>query len=223
MVESGELITYGYSKSFMLLFDVTPPETPSTNSANDDATDDADAESPEPIWLKAKVTWQVCKTTCIYGESKVSLGLKSAQKPKVDPGAYSRLRGWAKSIPLKEVPKGFHVEQEWIPSEEKGSIAGRWTIRWARKWIDRRPAIPVRWQVYPHALVAGLLDEVTPEPWIPDPQIHKRLSEGNQVTFVVRDVGQGFHPGLLGATMVPSPGKAIGPVSGYPAFECRGK
>ncbi|OUU25628.1 MAG: hypothetical protein CBC13_01775, partial [Planctomycetia bacterium TMED53] len=61
------------------------------------------------------------------------------------------------------------------------------------------------------------------ERWNPDPGAHKGAMPGNQVTFIVRDVGQGFHSGLLGVTMVPNPGKAKGPVSGYPAFEVRGK
>ncbi|MAJ29321.1 hypothetical protein CBD41_07880 [bacterium TMED181] len=210
MVEPGGLIAYGYKKPFMLLFTATPPQ------------ESAEKEVKQ-VFLEANVTWQVCKTTCIYGESAVKLPLKSAAIAEVNPESRKSLRGWQRSVPMKKAPKGFIIEQEWVPEEGKGAIAGRWTIRWARKGNDYRPAIPVRWQVYPHALVAGLLDEAAPERWNPDPKVHNGVLSGNQVTFIVRDVGQGFHPGLLGATMVPNPGKAKGPVSGYPAFECRGE
>ncbi len=209
MVEPGDLIAYGYKKPFMLLYTATPPAELQ--------------EGQSTIHLSGSVTWQVCKTTCLYGESEISLKLEAASQPVVNQESSKRIRGWASSIPLTKTPKGFLVEQEWVPAKEKGSIAGQWVIRWARKGDDRRPAIPVRWQVFPHSLVAGILDEAKPVRWVPDPSIHKGLAVGNQVTIVVRDVGEGFHSGLLGATMVPSPGKAKGPVSGFPAFECRGK
>ncbi len=215
MMEPGDLIAYGYKQPFMLLFTATPPKVSDQQKKAE--------SSRELVLLQANVTWQVCKATCIYGESEISLELKPADQVQVNAESQIKIRGWVESIPLKKVPKGYMVSQEWIPAAEKGSIRGRWVLRWARKGTDRRPAVPLSWQIYPHALVGGLVEEAKPVDWIPDPVAHPGYLRGKQVTFVVKDVDQGFHPGLLGATMVPSPGKAIGPVSGYPAFEIRGK
>lgn len=217
MVETGNLIAYGYKNPFMIRYVLTP--------ASSEEADSAEALLEiEKILITADVSWQVCKTTCIYGESFVKLSLQKSSAAVVDSRGQKLLAIWNSRYPKPvDQIRGFHFEQEWRAGQGPEGSAGAWTLRWARTKDDVRPAVPVNWRVFPHGLVAGILSEGKVRPWNPNLEVHKGLKLGKQVTFFVMDAGSDFHPGQLGATMVPSPGKAKGPVPGFPAVEWRGK
>jgi thiol:disulfide interchange protein DsbD len=68
-IESGDVLTYGYSGETLLLASVTPPD---------------DLQSGTPVVLKADVEWLECESTCIPGSSTVELTLPvlaSAPRP----------------------------------------------------------------------------------------------------------------------------------------------
>jgi len=59
------------------------------------------------------------------------------------------------------------------------------------------------------------------KPWLPDAEAGAGSVRGWQVRFSVEELGVGFQYRVLGATLVPSPGKAKGPVPGMPAIIVR--
>lgn len=61
-LDDGDLLTYIYEESVLLLVEITPPATlPGT-----------------PVPLKAKLSWLACKETCVPGNSTVSITLPTS-------------------------------------------------------------------------------------------------------------------------------------------------
>lgn len=212
MVEAGNLISIGYSKPFLLRFRITP-------------TVQDDEETPAKISIPVKVIWQVCEKTCIYGASETELSISAGGAPiPIDTGGSTILAGWKDQYPIPAAnARGFHFEHQWIPEQGTERVRnGTWVVRWARQGHDRRPAVPLQWIAFPHGIEAGLISEAKVQKWNPESTIENGRRIGWQVHFQLKELGLGFHPGLLGVTLVPSPGKAAGPVPGMPAITFAG-
>jgi DsbC/DsbD-like thiol-disulfide interchange protein len=212
MVEEGDLISIGYSKPFLLRFILTP----SSRSNVDD---------PRKICIPVKVIWQVCEKVCIYGKSQTELSISRGDESiTMDTGGSSILARWRDRYPVPaEKARGFHFEQQWIPEQGSTPIRkGTWVVRWSRQGDDRRPAVPLQWIAFPHGIEEGLISEAKVERWNRESSVENGRPVGWQVRFQLQELGLGFHPGLLSVTLVPSPGKAAGPVPGMPAVTLDG-
>ncbi len=207
MVEEGDLISIGYNKPFLLRFNLTP-----SSRSNDD--------DPSKISIPVKVIWQVCEKVCIYGKSETELSISRGDESiTMDTGGSSMLAGWRDRYPVAAAKaRGFHFEQQWIPQPGSTPIRkGTWVVRWSRQGNDRRPAVPLQWIAFPHGIEEGLISEAKVVRWNRQASIENGRSVGWQVQFQLEELGVGFHPGQLAVTLVPSPGKAAGPVPGMPA------
>lgn len=211
MVEPGDLISIGYKKPFLLRYRIQPAAP----------VDGEDALATVEIPLL--VIWQVCKTTCIYGESRTSLKLSRGDKPITDKEGSAMLARWKDRYPVEAAEaRGFRYQVDWFPDAHSGRVrSGTWVVRWYREGSDRRPAVPVQWVAYPHGLEAGIIQEAQVKPWLPDAEAGAGSVRGWQVRFSVEELGAGFQYRVLGATLVPTPGKAKGPVPGMPAIIVR--
>ncbi|MGE4618784.1 MAG: protein-disulfide reductase DsbD domain-containing protein [Planctomycetota bacterium] len=211
MVEQGGLVAIGYKKPFLMRYRIHPAPS-------------ADDSAAGKVEIPLEVIWQVCKTTCIYGESRTTLQLAAGEKPLADPKGLEMLARWRDRYPVEaSQARGFCYELKWYPAAPTGSAirSGTWLVRWYRELSDQRPAVPVRWIAYPHGLKEGVILEAKVEPFIREPDGKNRLLRGWQVSFLAEELGSGFQSGMLGATLVPSPGKAKGPVPGMPAIIIR--
>ena len=207
MVEAGNLVAIGYKEPFLLRYRIHPAKESSSESA--------------AVELALKVIWQVCKSTCIYGESEATVKVNRGTTSIRGKGA-AILKRWSDRYPIPlDKARGFQSTQQWIPAETDGVVrSGTWVVRWSRKGDDRRPAVPVRWLAYPHGIEAGLISEASVRTGTQDSSIPG--SPRWEVRFDLSELGVGFHPSMLGVTLVPGPGKAKGPVPGFPAITIKG-
>ena len=131
------------------------------------------------------------------------------------------LQRWKDRYPVEaSAARGYRYELDWFPDAHSGRVrSGTWVVRWGRE--GHQPAIPVQWLAYPHGLQAGVISEASVKPWIADTEGEIPSVKGWQVSFRLEELGLGFQYGSLGATLVPTPGKAKGPVPGMPAIIIR--
>lgn len=205
MVETGDLIAIGYKKPFLMRYRIHPAE--SVTDADDSAVE-----------IPLNVTWQVCKKTCIYGESQATLKIQEGSKPILDEKGQATIARWKDRFPVEASnARGYLYDLDWFPDAHSGRVrSGTWVVRWGR--VGPQAAIPIRWQAFPHRLQAGVISEATIKPWIPDTD---RKIQGWQASFRLEELGLGFQSDLLSATLIPTPGKAKGPVPGMPAIIIR--
>ena len=211
MVEPGNLVSIGYKKPFLLRYRIHPASS----------AEGEDAVSKVEIPLRA--IWQVCKTTCIPGESRMSLQLIRGDKPTVDKGGSAMLARWKDRYPVEaSAARGFRFRSDWFPDAHAGRVrSGTWVVRWYREGSARHSTVPIQWLAFPHGLEAGIVQEAEVRPWVGDSDGTAEVHRGWQVSFSVEDLGSDFQYGVLGATLVPAPGKAKGPVPGMPAIIVR--
>src|SRR4029077_17644188 len=84
-VTGGDIITFGYEHEVLLMAEITPPSNlPS-----------------EPVTLKAKVSWLVCKESCVPGDADLQLILPAAASGATAANAelFAKYRG--------ELPRAF--------------------------------------------------------------------------------------------------------------------
>ena len=215
MVEDGNLISIGYKKPFLIRFSITPAIEVDGDQAR--------------ISIPVKVIWQVCEKTCIYGQSESKLSISGgSDRAQMDAGGSTILARWRDRYPIPAAKaRGFRFEQQWIPDQGSDRIRkGTWVVRWSRKGTDRRPAVPLQWVAFPHAIQEGAISEArvvrATLKRARDSDVENVSLPGWEVRFELEDLGSGFHPGLLGVTLVPTPGKALGPVPGMPAITIEG-
>ncbi|MEE2882671.1 MAG: protein-disulfide reductase DsbD domain-containing protein [Planctomycetota bacterium] len=211
MVEPGNLVSIGYKKPFLLRYRIHP------------ASEVEAEETAVKVEIPLKIIWQVCKTTCIYGESQAVLQVARGGKPIGDREGIAMLARWKERYPVEASDaRGFHYQLDWFPDAHSDRVrSGTWVVVWYREGSDRRPAVPVQWVAYPHGLEAGIIHEAQVKPWTPAAEGENPATIGWQVSFRLEELGLGFQYGALGATLVPTPGKAKGPVPGMPAIIIR--
>lgn len=208
MVEPGDLITIGYKKPFLLRYRIRPAETV-------EDSENLDVEIP------LHVTWQVCKTTCIYGENQATLKIRSGEKPTGNSEGSAMLQRWKDRYPVEATAaRGFLYDLKWFPEASTGRVrSGTWVVCWGR--VGPRPAVATNWFAFPHGLKAGVISEATVKPWVRKAEGQIPEVRGWQVSFRLEELGLDFQYRNLSATLVPAPGKAKGPVPGMPAIIVR--
>jgi len=85
--EPGDLTTYGYADEVLLMAEVTPPAT---------------LAAGEPVTLRARVNWLVCRDICVPGEALLEISLPTQGTPAPANGElFSRYRS---RLPSGEPP-----------------------------------------------------------------------------------------------------------------------
>jgi DsbC/DsbD-like thiol-disulfide interchange protein len=123
MVEPGDLISIGYKKPFLLRYRIQPAAP----------VDGEDALATVEIPLL--VIWQVCKTTCIYGESRTSLKLTRGDKPITDKEGSAMLARWKDRYPVEAA--GARGRKGNIEAVKQHFAAGANVS--ARDWQNKTP------------------------------------------------------------------------------------
>ena len=102
-VDSGDVLSYGYSEENMLLVPFTAP---------------ASLTPGKPVTLKAKATWLECEHECVPGEASVQITLPVVKGPAA-PANGAHFASYEKQVPL---PWGGQKGITLAPTAKKGGV-----------------------------------------------------------------------------------------------------